>query len=650
MTSHLPGARPYSVIYQSAKLGDVPYLLKDFEMARQLDAERVPIGRLYGNSSGALAALAHGLVVTARARPDRFSPQAQNALTDFESFFRTAKSRDIRRINWRGIQYGIYNLDPLKRWLTERLKAYTGLLDVSGFTFTDLCVPVYVCVQDKDGFPVFFGPPDISLRAVYHSCSTRIENAPVLDACLAGLCTMLSTDAYPVNSPKGASGGHYYKDSRPAFPDISAYVLDMEASDPRPIVKNAPYTPLRPWRGNALTQPFIMHSWHERNQADLAAHYYDLLHRRRMLEAQAKALLADLKEHGLGDLAQAHFADWRDPDCPRVLHTDIPYVGSTEASTNMRQSVAGKAQLMQQFREIGGPQLDGFDFSQPFNVIYGAGGFSGILAGLVMTRYVDERAGNVRRIFGCSAGVLNGLFHGVVVGARRHPELYTADALDGLKHLETFFEALEPKKLFRANKTPRSLARAIANWGPLREQLCRYIQRWTGRTNGAQVTFEDIQLPFYACGARGSDGTLDFFGMPDDLEMRFAGRSVRPINCRIVDAIVGGMAQPFYITPPVIHGETTFDGGAAFYDISLFAAAMERQPISQLDMHFAEPPNHSYGFGERLNLVRILFDTHNFTLPEDRRRMRATVSLFYDTVALRRRVAHLVDVIEQEER
>ena len=76
MTSHLPGARPYSVIYQAAKLGDVPYLLKDFEMARRLDAEGTPIGRIYGNSSGALVALAHGIVITARARPDRFTPQA----------------------------------------------------------------------------------------------------------------------------------------------------------------------------------------------------------------------------------------------------------------------------------------------------------------------------------------------------------------------------------------------------------------------------------------------------------------------------------------------------------------------------------------------------------------------------------------------
>jgi hypothetical protein len=64
-------------------------------------------------------------------------------------------------------------------------------------------------------------------------------------------------------------------------------------------------------------------------------------------------------------------------------------------------------------------------------------------------------------------------------------------------------------------------------------------------------------------------------------------------------------------------------------------------------MHFAEPPNHSYGFDERPNLVRIIFDTHNFTFPEERRRMRKIVDLFYDYEAYRRQVAHLVGALEE---
>jgi hypothetical protein len=107
------------------------------------------------------------------------------------------------------------------------------------------------------------------------------------------------------------------------------------------------------------------------------------------------------------------------------------------------------------------------------------------------------------------------------------------------------------------------------------------------------------------------------------------------------------MAQPFYITPPVIRGETYFDGGAAFYDIDLFAAGMEPEPISLLSLHFAEPPNHSYGFDERLHLLRIVFDTHNFTLPEERRRMRTLINLWYDYGALRRRAAHLMDALRE---
>ena len=95
--SNQKSAIRYSVIYQAAKLGDVPQLLQDFEMARRLDSEGTPIGRIYGNSSGALVALAHGLVLTARAHPDRFAPQAASALADFEAFFRAARSRDIRR-------------------------------------------------------------------------------------------------------------------------------------------------------------------------------------------------------------------------------------------------------------------------------------------------------------------------------------------------------------------------------------------------------------------------------------------------------------------------------------------------------------------------------------------------------------------------
>ena len=175
--------------------------------------------------------------------------------------------------------------------------------------------------------------------------------------------------------------------------------------------------------------------------------------------------------------------------------------------------------------DLGTPQLEGFDFSRPFNLIYGAGGFSGLLAGLVMSRLVDERGANIARIYGCSAGVLNGLFHAVALASRRHPDLYTPAAAGALADLEDFFQRISPKVLYSVNKTPRSLYRALVNFGPLRRELARYLERWTGRPRGETITFSEIQLPFYAAGARGSDGYLDVFGLPDGLEMDFAGRT-----------------------------------------------------------------------------------------------------------------------------
>lgn len=625
----------HSVIYQSAKLKDTEYLLTDFELAHHLITDKIPVGRIYGSSAGALAAIAHGIVLSARAAPDRFTPEAAGALTEFEAFFRRAVGRRIYRLNWRGLKYGFFNLDPLRRWLAGRLRAYTGLEDISSFTLADLALPVYLCVTDRDAYPVFFGPENPELHFAYHNCTIRTENGPLLDALIAALSTLLRADAYPVN-------GHYYKDGRPVFADISAMVLDMESADPRPVIKSRPYTDLPAWPSNAVTQPFIMHRWHERNQADLAVAYDDLLLRHRDLKNRVDALVSSLDACGLGDLVEQHFTGWQDRDRPEILHIRLPYIGTTEAGANMRESIAHKHERMQVFHELGEPQLTGFDFNHPLTLIYGAGGFSGILAGMVMTRLIDARSSSIKRVFGCSSGVLNGLFHGVALGARQHPDLYTPAALDALDHLEEFFDQLTPAKVFQINWWPYRVMRAVANLNPLRDRLIQYLEYWTGRSDGAAITFEEIKLPFYAVAARGSDGYMDFFGMPDDLAFDFAGRRMRPINCPIVDAIVGGMAQPFYITPPLIQGETYFDGGAAFYDFDLFAAGMERDLSSLVSIHVVGPPDYSFGFDERPTIIRTVLDTHNFTFPEARRRMTRLADLFYDHEALRRRTAHLV--------
>ena len=54
-----------------------------------------------------------------------------------------------------------------------------------------------------------------------------------------------------------------------------------------------------------------------------------------------------------------------------------------------------------------------------------------------------------------------------------------------------------------------------------------------------------------------------------------------------------------------------------------------------LNIHLDEPEGHSYNLPPRMNLVRILFDTHNLTFPEERRRMRAITNLLYEHFRLR---------------
>lgn len=633
-------AEAYSIIYQAAKLGDIPQVLSDFALAHEVIAEKIPIGRVYGTSGGALAALTHCLVISVEQVPGHFAPQTANALEDFAGFLRRAKSWHIRRLNWWGMRYGFYNLKPLRRWLSDQLRLYTGVDNLDTFRLSDLAVPLYLCVQDRNGYPVFLGPDDESLQAEYHSCATRIEDAPVLDATMATLSTMLSTDAYAVN-------GAYYKDGRPVYADISAYVLDMEADDPRPIIKSRPHVPLPKWRSWAVSQPFIMHRWHEQNQAILAGYYNDLLMRQRALQAQSKNLVDVLRAAGQGELTKEHFVQWQDTACPSLRHVRLPYIGSTEVSANMRDNIAHKEERMETFRELSEPQLTGYNFSRPTTLIYGAGGFSGMLAGMATAALINERQGNIERIFGCSAGVLNGLFHGIMLAAQRHPELYTPAALDAMQHLEELFVSLTPKTVGKLNRTPHKLLRAVANLKPFVEQLKDYLQRWTGRDDVEQLTFEDIKLPFYVAGSRGSDGLTDFFGMPDGLQMEFAGRTQRPINCPIIDAVVAGMAQPFYITPPVIEGETYFDGGSTFYDFELLVASICPNLPSILSVHVVGPPDYSFGFDERPTILRIVFDTHNFTFPEERRRMTAISNLLYDHETLRRRMVHLVEILEE---
>ncbi len=59
------------------------------------------------------------------------------------------------------------------------------------------------------------------------------------------------------------------------------------------------------------------------------------------------------------------------------------------------------------------------------------------------------------------------------------------------------------------------------------------------------------------------------------------------------------------------------------------------------------PPDYSFGFDERPTLLRIVFDTHNFTFPEERRRMTALANLLYAHETLRRETRALVEAAQQ---
>jgi hypothetical protein len=621
---------PASVVFQSAKLGDVPRILADFEWAERVQSDQASVGRVYGISGGALAALAFGLMLAARRAPARWE-KAAAAGADFANFLRRAHSREIRALNLNP-EAGFYNLRPLRRWVAGRLRAYAGRDD---FLLSELGVPLYLCCGDRDGTFTLFGLPDDGLQFQYHFVHVGPpRDAPILDALIAALSTSLSTEPALVN-------GEWFRDCRPAIVDAGAIVADLEASDPRPIVRSRPHAPLRPWRLNWFTSSFIMHSHNERNQTLLAAYYLDLLDRQRALEAAYRALSA-----AFPDTAAS-------PDAsPLIGHVDLPYVGSTEAFTNMRQSVENKVQLMARFQSLLHGQLDHFAFDRPANVIYGAGGFSGILAGLVTTRAVDagfERGGGeIRQVYGVSAGVLNGFFHAVQVAAARHPDLYTPAARNALADLEAFVAHLEPKKIARINLNPAQFWKGWANLGPLEQFLLDRLAAYTGSRHPAQVTFDDIALPMTVAASRG-DGFLDFLGMSGpDRRMKFGGHewSVRPAP--VVRSMIAGWSMNTYIMPTALGDQVYRDGGGTFYDPALLVACLDPQLVNLLNIHLDEPDGHSYNLPPRPNLLRIVFDTHNYIFPEERRRMHRLADLLCSHYQLRDRYAALLSRVPPE--
>jgi predicted acylesterase/phospholipase RssA len=611
-----------SVIFQSSKLGDIPCILKELDRALSLFNENKPVGRIYGVSGGALTAMAFGLAMAAKMDPPKWG-KAAPAITDFRNFLGKAHGWNIRSFNLNPM-YGRSNLNPLRRWLANRLKFYTGRSD---WKISELGIPLYLCTIDRDAIFTMFGPEDATLQCDYQYVHIGPPtDAAMLDAVIAALSTLLSTSPKPVN-------GKWVYDCRPPIVDAGAMVADLEAADPRPILRIRPHAVIRQWPLNFISSSFIMHSQHERNQALLADYYLDLLRRQRELIGRVRE-------------KQVNFSIETIPastELPTLGHVNLPYVGSTEAATNMRQSVENRVELMARFEKILNGQLDSFPFSKPANVIYGAGGFSGILGGLVTTRAVNEgfkrNGGEIKQIYGVSAGVLNGFFHSVEVAAARHPDLYKPAASHALEELEDLIAHIEPKKLLKMNTNPIRFWHGWANMGPLEEFLKERLTAYTGTAYPDQVTFDDIALPMTVTAAR-SDGFTEFMGMTGpDRRFEFGGQFWKVQSAPVTKAVIAGWTMNTYIEPAKLNGQVYRDGGGTFYDPSLLVACLDPELTNLIDIHLDYPESGTENLPYKPDLPRIILDTHNYTFPEEQRRMRVFATLFYNHFRLRKYAA-----------
>ena len=600
------------IIFQSAKLGDLELIAEELGWAQLLLDKGEDPARVYGISGGVLTALAYSLCLTARHDSQNWG-RAADILSVFSDFLRKAPSSKIRSLN-RDPRWGIYNLNPLRRWIERQLAQICFPKDT---LISALPVRLYICAIDKDGTFTLFGKPDGSLQYDYQFVHIGPpQDAPILDALIASLSTLLSTSPGMVN-------GEWYRDCRPVISDAGAIISDLESGNQNPIQRSIPYTPIRSWQLNTITSSFIMHSQNERNQHLLASYYLDLRDRQCLLENITRA-----------------YPPLREPiQSPAAYHIMLPYMGSTEAITNMRQSVEQKTELMDKFRGLLESQLDQISFNQPTNVIYGAGGFSGILAGLVSTRAIDDglkhHGGEVRQVYGVSAGVLNGFFHAVQTAAALHPDIYLPAAQNALSDLENYIATISREKMAHYNLNPARFWQGLANLGPLEDFLKGRLAAYTGSQHPEQIYFDDIALPLTITAARG-DGFTEFMGMTKPArKMLFAGRQIEVLPAPVIKAILAGWSMNTYIQPTALNDQLYRDGGGTFYDVGLFVACLDSQLTNLINIHLDEPEGHSYQLPPRPNLLRILFETHNYYFPEERRRMYYLTNLLYEHYHLR---------------
>lgn len=594
-----------TVIFQSAKLGDIQKIIEEIESAMVLLEEGHSIQQIFGISGGALTGLAFSLQLSSKIDPENWS-NAHNALADFRGFLSNVRDRQIRSLNINPI-LGRSNLNPLRKWLLNQLEKYCGKPTIK---FSDLPAPLYLATLQTNSCFTLFGVPDDSLQMDYQFVHIGPpEDAGVADACIAALSTPISTEPVFIN-------GKWCFDCRPAISDGGAIVADLLQAHPDSIWRTRPYTPIRPWKLNFITSSFIMHSQNERNQALLAEEYLKQLREKDSIKSATRSP--------------------NEPKLPNVYHIQLPYVGSTEAATNMRDSVANRVELMSKFSKLLEGQMDDIPFDQPANIIYGAGGFSGILAGLITTRAIDQGfkkgEGKIQQIYGVSAGLINGFFHSVEVAARMHPEIYKPAALNALDDLDELIATMTPNTFLKTNINPFKFWKGWANLAPFEDFLCEKLRKYTGNQNPGELTFDDIQLPLTVTAARG-DGFTEFMGMTKPSRMmHFASREIKVISSPVLKAMVAGWSMNTYVVPAKLNGQEYRDGGGTFYDPGYFVACLDDKPKNLINIHLDDPEGHFYQLPERMNIFQLILDTHNMTFPEERRRMFKLTNLYFDNL------------------
>ena len=118
-------------------------------------------------------------------------------------------------------------------------------------------------------------------------------------------------------------------------------------------------------------------------------------------------------------------------------------------------------------------------------------------------------------------------------------------------------------------------------------------------------------------------------------KMLFAGRQIEVLPAPVIKAILAGWSMNTYIQPTALNDQLYRDGGGTFYDVGLFVACLDSQLTNLINIHLDEPEGHSYQLPPRPNLLRILFETHNYYFPEERRRMYYLTNLLYEHYHLR---------------